>query len=812
MDKQNTQMSLKDAVKHLVKNMHFVIIPISPKNKGPLLTNWQKLDLDNSYTVMKDWLQRFNNNLNIGIVCGKKSGVFVLDIDVKDDGLKTWETLIKDNGEPNTLYQTTPSGGRHYFFKYHKKYDDLVGTTKLRGVGIDIRTNGNQVVCEPSSYTNGKYKMHGMIIADMPEWLYKWIIESYTKKQEKEQKKDDDKKNNADNDKISQFLNSFFKCDKSIVWTKSKGDNSSYKLTHNNKFCLVKPGVDHSDLNHSCLFINKTSSFTSCFSHKQHKLNKTENEKMNKLRSLLNILDAEDEDTDKNDFEILIDFILKDSKENLYKKENGYILKQVDNIPTHYVKYLEYDKYLHKLFSKRGTVGYKLFRKKAVTFDNLMKYLSQHNDNELPFLERDYNIFSFRNGYVNIKTMVFTVYDKPIYDFASSVFIDSVFDNSMLELKYNDIKTPLFDKLIKYHIDSDMIYLIFLAFIGRLFFNVGELDNWQCMLFIKGQANTGKSTVMNIVKKLFCDSEIGTITANFEGVFGLQNIYNKRLVVVPDMPQNIDQILDRSVLQSLITGESVSVAIKRKEAIQQKWTVPGFWIGNYNLPYLDKAGAIARRIATFTMNKQVKNKKTDLEQKIIQHELQYILIKCVKSYYHHLEKFKNIAFEDWGRKFNISYFDEGKEDYKAENDILYMFLKAPAGDNRTKNSNMWIEYKKGEIVELETFKKKFKAYAHFKHNINHYKWSNTSDNSTLENEGYIIKRLHICCSCNNKSQVGCCKNYDSKNRRRKYVIQNMVIKDVRVDDFEDTRITDTMRLTHLKQLIKNEDPETQTAI
>jgi hypothetical protein len=124
------------------------------------------------------------------------------------------------------------------------------------------------------------------------------------------------------------------------------------------------------------------------------------------------------------------------------------------------------------------------------------------------------------------------------------------------------------------------------------------------------------------------------------------------------------------------------------------------------------------------------------------------------------------------------------EEFRRESDLLYQFITNPPGVNKTRNSNIWIEYKEGEITELETLKKKFKTFLNYKHNITSYRWSNTSDHSTLRKEGYFIKRLHICAGCNKKAVKGCCSNFNRNNRRRKFIIENMVIRNEFIDDDE----------------------------
>ena len=72
--------------------------------------------------------------------------------------------------------------------------------------------------------------------------------------------------------------------------------------------------------------------------------------------------------------------------------------------------------------------------------------------------------------------------------------------------------------------------------IGRLFYQVGKYDQWQVMPFLKGDANTGKSTVIYLVSKMFPAGSAGSITANLESGFGLEALFTKRLVTIPDLP------------------------------------------------------------------------------------------------------------------------------------------------------------------------------------------------------------------------------------------------------------------------------------
>jgi hypothetical protein len=50
--------------------------------------------------------------------------------------------------------------------------------------------------------------------------------------------------------------------------------------------------------------------------------------------------------------------------------------------------------------------------------------------------------------------------------------------------------TPLLDSLVKYQFPSET-YPYIPAFIGRLFYDVGEKDEWQIASLIKGDSGTG---------------------------------------------------------------------------------------------------------------------------------------------------------------------------------------------------------------------------------------------------------------------------------------------------------------------------------
>ena len=112
---------------------------------------------------------------NIGLVTGSVSGITVLDIDTGAGkrGLDTWQDLIREKGEPQTLIARTGSGGFHYVFPYYaglKTRAAIYGP----GSGVDCRNDKGYVVAAPSGHKSGgvyEWLNWGTAVSPFPAWL-----------------------------------------------------------------------------------------------------------------------------------------------------------------------------------------------------------------------------------------------------------------------------------------------------------------------------------------------------------------------------------------------------------------------------------------------------------------------------------------------------------------------------------------------------------------------------------------------------------------------------------------------------------------
>ena len=91
--------------------------PVLPVNgKIPLIKNWVK-EASTEPEKIEDWWKA-HPMANVGLVTGERSGFFVLDVDVKGNGLENLKSLETEFGKlPETLKVNTGGGGNHYYFK-----------------------------------------------------------------------------------------------------------------------------------------------------------------------------------------------------------------------------------------------------------------------------------------------------------------------------------------------------------------------------------------------------------------------------------------------------------------------------------------------------------------------------------------------------------------------------------------------------------------------------------------------------------------------------------------------------------------------
>lgn len=242
-------------VKNYLKQ-RWIPIAVRTDEKAPIYKGWQETKEEEVEELIGNALVGAGK-ANIGIITGMKTGLFVIDIDVKDEGMIYWKELEEEYGKVVTLIARTPNGGLHYYFRMTEDLKRIKERTKLWGKGVDIRSDGNFIIAQPSEYEWGKYEfINNKPISKVPEWL-KAKIKEYTKEKKKGEKRK--------NEKVSKILNKIYKVNKEWEITK---EDESIKIISDGSICLREPKSGHKNQKeHSCIFINENNIVVSCRSH-----------------------------------------------------------------------------------------------------------------------------------------------------------------------------------------------------------------------------------------------------------------------------------------------------------------------------------------------------------------------------------------------------------------------------------------------------------------------------------------------------------------------------------------------------------------
>jgi len=165
----------------LLYNNGLVMVPLN--GKIPIVKDWPTV-ITQENTL--DYFNKYKWN-NIGIMCGIKSGIVVVEI--KDVNNVIWTALASNNLDLGTFTVNTSSNGLHYYFKYDSRTEVLKNQTiSINGKSINFKTNSEYVLSIYSNHVNGNIytvksgsKDNLFNINEMPEWLYKLLLDNQSR-------------------------------------------------------------------------------------------------------------------------------------------------------------------------------------------------------------------------------------------------------------------------------------------------------------------------------------------------------------------------------------------------------------------------------------------------------------------------------------------------------------------------------------------------------------------------------------------------------------------------------------------------------
>ena len=290
---------------------------------------------------------------------------------------------------------------------------------------------------------------------------------------------------------------------------------------------------------------------------------------------------------------------------------------------------------------------------KGTIVKDTIRHLTDCIDIQFPNIKKDRTVWSFKNGIFVGRLWEGSKYTYKFFPYESDdlkhldptiiscKYFDQVFNTFDGITNWYEIPTPFFQSVLDYQKFPEDVCKWMYVFGGRLMYDVGDLDQWQIIPFLKGIARSGKSTLITKVFKKFYETEDAkTLSNNIERKFGLSSIYDAFMFISPEVKG--DLCLEQAEFQSMVSGEDISIARKNEKAISVTWTTPGILAGNEIPNWRDNSGSVLRRLLPFNFGKQVRDGDGDpkLDEKLNE-ELPAIMYKCVRAYLEYSNKYSD---------------------------------------------------------------------------------------------------------------------------------------------------------------------------
>jgi hypothetical protein len=178
-------------------------------------------------------------------------------------------------------------------------------------------------------------------------------------------------------------------------------------------------------------------------------------------------------------------------------------------------------------------------------------------------------------------------------------------------------------------------------FLAQLFQNNKDRENKKRYLYVFGESNTNKTTLLTKpLTRYFGDENVGSVIGGISQ-FKYQNLENKLTVVMDEFRYHSN---DSAELLKLLAGEPLLV---NKKYAKEHITIANFMgLIISNLPLIDQnmdiQNALLNRLYTIQFKRGGGvNKKDDLNKSLAEEEAE-IIIFCNKLYFHNLSKRKTL--------------------------------------------------------------------------------------------------------------------------------------------------------------------------
>lgn len=387
-------------------------------------------------------------------------------------------------------------------------------------------------------------------------------------------------------------------------------------------------------------------------------------------------------DENRSDFQELLRWVYRDMSQRQYRKMDGniHIQKIVNGHPTFYWdEHKTIEKYLYETINMEA--NYTIWK---LMVSNKDRYHEVAEHVRRAFLPRVADVMenrymtSWNNGIYMAKQDVFYRYDdrsrwkeqaeainasrEPLREQLKSrgmtLSLEKAFppDDTMSSLSYFDQEFDAWedgnsldeivceetDKILRDQDFSDDTMDWMYAFSGRLWYELGELDNWQCGLAVVGVAKNGKTSWQKMTRHYYPARKVVNVSDNPEATFGMSSLVDAFLCCVPELKRGFEKKFSTADLQTVLTGEETAVNRKYLTSITTKWKCNFFMCGNEFPDWASTSGSMERRLMVFLWNYTLSNADPNMVKRITNTRYAKFVRKCNVSYHEKVTKLGHV--------------------------------------------------------------------------------------------------------------------------------------------------------------------------
>lgn len=268
---------------------------------------------------------------------------------------------------------------------------------------------------------------------------------------------------------------------------------------------------------------------------------------------------------------------------------------------------------------------------------SLKDYLERSEDSDIPKMQPVRGVYAFHNG-------LYFAYHNEFHEWTdvesqhptitAYQLVDCPFDTELLRCPLFDqspLVVPYVDDILNNQPLDDECKRWFWFMYGRMLF---PLDNLQISLLLHGVPNSGKSMALRFLELLVPARRIGPVSDIGQNVFGLQDLFDKHLILALDMGKNFlgkSCVLNDRSFNNLVSGELLTISCKNQTS--RMAIIDAQFAGAVNLPPIFSQGNL-RRIVAFYFSAQLPNDNPNIYEVFAKdpQAIMRMLVKMVRVY------------------------------------------------------------------------------------------------------------------------------------------------------------------------------------